>query len=214
MRIRGVIATVTHHLRTDRLTAVLLVVLLAGSAVLGLRAVGGGQPIDRLGMLSGRDDHGALASDTVDVLAGPAVEGQERVVATVDDGTLVRLLGDDGGSWVQVATLDGLSTGWVDDFHLRSTAHAVADAPACPVPLYDDVDGAVLDVLRPSEQVALLDHHLGADGSDWVGVATRQTDQIGLLPASVLQELPGPMPQPGTACEDIRPDPEAVPHRH
>lgn len=192
----------------------LLVALLVGSGILAARAVGEASTIDRLGLLSGRDDHGALASATVDVLAGPAAEGAERVVATVADGTLVRLLGDDGGSWVRVRTLDGLTTGWVDDFLLRDRVHAVAAAPACPVALHAEVDGPVLDVLRPSEQVVLLDHHLAVDGGDWVGVATVQTEQVGLLPAEAVQELPGPQGRPGTACEDIQPDPEAVPHRH
>jgi hypothetical protein len=191
--------------------------LLAGLVVLGgagLVRAGSGEPTRPIVLVSGRDDHRALAAETVALLAASAAEGAGEVVATVGDGTLVRVVDADGGSWLEVVTLDGGTRGWVDDFHLRGTVHVVGQAEACPTPLHADVDGPVLDVLRPSEQVELVDDHTTPQGETWVGVRTVQGGTLGLVPAARLREQPGAQPRPGTPCAEVEPDPEAVGHRH
>ncbi len=165
-------------------------------------------------LVSGRDDHGLVASDEVALLAEPALEGDEVVVTTLADGTLVRVLGDDGGSWLNVVPLDGGPGGWIDDFHLRGTAHVVGEEQACPTALHASVDGPVLRELRASEQVELLDDHTTEDGRRWVGVRSVQGGVVGLVPAATLSQQPGPPPVPGVDCATIEPDPEAVPHQH
>lgn len=171
------------------------------------------QPTRPIVLVSGRDDHGALVAETVPLLAAPAAEGAGDEVGRVPDGTLVAVLGDDGGSWLEVATLDGGSTGWVDDYHLRGTAHVVGDPPACPTPLHAAADGPVLGELRASEQVEVVDHHR-VGGRDWAGVRTVQGRALGLVPMAWLQQLPGPAPVDDVDCATITPDPDAVPHEH
>lgn len=191
-------------------------VLAAGWVVLG--GLGPGDPVADVGrpivLVSGRDDHGLVELDEVPLLAEPALEGDEVVVTTVPDGTLVRVLGDDGGSWLEVVPLAGGLAGWIDDHRLRGTAHVVGEEPACATPLHAEAAGPVLAELRASEQVELLDDHTTPDGELWVGVRTLQGGELGLVPAARLSQQPGPQPLPGVDCATIEPDPEAVPHQH
>lgn len=160
-------------------------------------------------LASGRDDHGLLANPTVDLLDAPS--GQ--VVGSVADGTLVEVLATEA-TWLRVRALtaDGI-TGWVDDFHLRGTAHLVGEPPACPVATYGDDGASVYAAVPPSTQVELFDHHRTPDGA-WVGVRPLGEEEIVLVPEDVVQELPGPAPVPGTACQTITPVPTARPHEH
>ncbi len=195
-----------------------VVVSAVAAALLSMLVVSGGDGGDVLAgrpivMLSGLDDHGLLARDTVELLDAPAAEGEGQVLASLPDATLVRVLGDDGGSWLEVVALDGSAAGWVDEFHVRGTAHVVADEPACPTSLRGVADGPVLAKLRPSEQVELVDDHLVGE-QRWIGVRAVQQDLLGLVPAASLSALPGPPPVPGVPCADVVPDPEARPHRH
>ena len=191
-------------------------VLAAGWVLLGGPTTGGsaadvGRPIV---LVSGRDDHGLVELEEVALLAAPALEGDEVVVTTVPDGTLVRVLGDDGGSWLEVVPLDGGLAGWIDDHRLRGTAHVVGEDAACATPLHAEAAGPVLAELRASEQVELLDDHTTPDGDRWVGVRVLQGGALGLVPADRLSQQPGPPPVPGVDCATIEPDPEAVPHQH
>ena len=203
----------------DTLPSRLAVVGLALATVVGLRVTGvvdGGAdagPERPIVLVSGRDDHGFQAQEAVVLLAAPAAEGEGEPVAEVADGTLVRVLGDDGATWLEVATLDGTATGWVDDFFLRGTAHVVAPDEACPAALHADVDGPVLAALEPSQQVELVDDHT-VDGVTWVGVRTLTDGLLGMVPSERLRELPGAVAAPGEDCAAVEPDPEAVPHQH
>jgi|GEM_PF-3313289 len=204
----------------DTVPSRLAMVGLALATVIGLRVTGvvdgpgaDAGPERPIVLVSGRDDHGFLAQESVTLLASPAAEGDGEPVAEVPDGTLVRVLGDDGGTWLEVATLDGTATGWVDDFFLRGTAHVVAVDEACPAALRADVDGPVLAALEPSEQVELVDDHT-VDGVTWVGVRTLTDQLLGMVPAERLRELPGTVAAPGQDCVGVEPDPQAQPHQH
>ena len=102
---------------------------------LSLTGCGGAEPKQssadpdvRLVLVSGRDDHGLVASERVPVYGGP---GSDEQVGTVAGGTLARVDAGDG-SWLHVATAEGPSVeGWVDDFYLRGVVHLVGDAPSC-----------------------------------------------------------------------------------
>lgn len=192
---------------TRRVLSTLVTLALAASVT--ACASGGG--IDRpILLVSGRDDHGALASETVEVFNRP--EG--TVIADVADDTLVRVTGT-RGEWIEVETLESdVARGWINDFYLRGTAHVVGEDPACPVAAY--ADGETTDTLEllPSEQVELVDVH-DHDGEAWVRVRSVTRDGVtAYLRRELLQELPGPPAQAGVACEDVAPLPEAAPHQH
>jgi hypothetical protein len=83
-------------------------------------------------LVSGRDDHGELASAQVALFASP---GGSRPVGQVRDQTLARVVAV-RGTWLQVRTVEGPPVqGWVDDFYLRRTLHLVGTAPSCQVSL-------------------------------------------------------------------------------
>ena len=89
-------------------------------------------PVAPLVLVSGRDDHGELASPAVAVFSGP---GSSRPVGAVRDGTLARVVGLEG-TWLHVRTLEGPRVeGWVDDFYLRRELHLVGAGPTCRVTL-------------------------------------------------------------------------------
>lgn len=202
------------------LAGVAVTALVVGAGLGLLRGPAGAESADAAAtgpsvvLVSGRDDHGLVELEAVPLLAGPALEGDGEVVASVADGTLVRVLGGDGGSWVEVATLDDSAAGWIDDHRLRGAAHVVGAAPGCPTALHGSAAGPVLAQLRPSEQVEVLDQHTDRAGEVWVGVRTVQRDLVGLVPGDRLAQLPGPAPRSGTPCERVEPDPEAQPHQH
>jgi hypothetical protein len=92
------------------------------------------RPDGRLVLVSGRDDHGLVATAQVPVYDGP---GSSHRTGAVPDGTLAHVTGTDG-SWLHVVTAEGRPVdGWVDDFFLRGMVHLVGAAPSCRA----DVDG-------------------------------------------------------------------------
>lgn len=159
---------------------------------LSLTGCGGGgapeqasaDPDGRLVLVSGRDDHGLVASERVPVYDGPASDEQ---VGTVADGTLARVDAGDG-SWLHVATAEGPSVeGWVDDFYLRGVVHLVGDAPSCR---------ARIDGRRVVAGLQVVVEGL-RDGQVLVSGAARPAVH-GWVPRADVQEL-GPQP-PG--CGD------------
>ncbi|GAA2744172.1 hypothetical protein GCM10009868_20790 [Terrabacter aerolatus] len=79
-------------------------------------------------LVSGRDDHGELASA---VVAVHPEAGSATVTGDVPDGTLARVVAIQG-TWLQVRTLEGPPVqGWVDDFYLRREIHLVGAPPGC-----------------------------------------------------------------------------------
>lgn len=117
---------------------------------------GSGGADGRLVLLSGRDDHGLLASAQVALRARPAGDGTP--VARVADGTLARVVSTDG-TWLEVRTVEGQpAQGWVDDFYLRGGVHLIGPPPTCRVPfngqlLADGEQAVVLDVRGKQAQV-------------------------------------------------------------
>lgn len=177
-------------------SAVAGAVVLAAVAVHGL---GGSTPAPatgstavaaepRLVLVSGRDDHGMVATDGVPLYDEP--EGS-RQVATVDDGTLAEVLSVDG-QWLRVRTVEGGSrTGWVDDFFLRGESRLVGPAPSCRTTIDGHPrDGGTLVVVRELRQ-----------GRIRVETVTPPVVR-GWAPREDLQELP---PQ-GRRCGDVPPD--------
>ncbi len=145
--------------------------------------------------MSGKDDHGLVAQEVVEILDRP--EG--RAVGNVPDGTLVYVVGEDR-EWLEVETLEGRRVvGWINDFYLRGQVHLVGDPPACPVPLRGEPDGAPFAELAASQQVVLVDHH-----GDWVGVQPVGDDRLGVVPRGFVSELPGPPAEPGVPCQARR----------
>jgi hypothetical protein len=164
---------------------------------------------ERLVYVSGRDDHGLLASPTVTVHARP--DGGE--VGELPDGTIVRVL-DTRGTWLHVAPVDGSTGGWVDDFWLRGRLHLVdPSAPGCAVPTSAAPDGPPAFQLPPSRQVELLDASV-VQGELWVAVRPDEDHDPSWVRAGLVSELPGPDPRgtPDQACESL-PWPEPV-HEH
>ena len=85
-------------------------------------------PTAPLVLISGRDDHGELASPRVVLFAAP---GGRTPVGEARDGTLARVVGLEG-TWLHVRTQEGQRVeGWVDDFHLRRELHLVGAGPTC-----------------------------------------------------------------------------------
>lgn len=112
--------------------AFVVVPLLLGLSLTGCGGAASGDPSPRpdgrLVLVSGRDDHGLVATERVPVYAGPA---STRRSGTVRDGTLAHVAGTDG-SWLHVVTAEGRPVeGWVDDFYLRGVVHLVGAAPSC-----------------------------------------------------------------------------------
>jgi hypothetical protein len=125
-------------------------------------------------LVSGRDDHGELASDHVDV--HPAA-GTSTVSGEVRDGTLARVVAIEG-TWLRVRTLEGPPVqGWVDDFHLRREIHLVGPAPTCRA----SVDGRGLPA---GQQAVVLDVRARQVRVQLVGGAT-----TGWAPRATVHEL-------------------------
>lgn len=146
----------------------------------------------RLVMVSGRDDHGLLATEEVAVHG--AVEG--RPTGEIADATLVSVV-DRHGQWLRVQTVEGEEVvGWLDDFHLRGELRLVGAPPSCEVRLgHETVPGGTLvTVWQVDEDRALVETVAGDRRRGWVARAD-------------LQELP---PQ----GEDCGEDPPGDGHRH
>lgn len=113
--------------------------LLAGVAVTALLAVAvtfamkDPPPADgrgRIVLISGRDDHGLVASPRVSILSEP--DGA-RTVGTVRDGTLARVV-ETRGEWLRVRSAEGPpARGWVNDYYLRGLVRLVGPAGSCSV---------------------------------------------------------------------------------
>jgi hypothetical protein len=111
---------------------VLTAVALLGSLVSGCGGSAAGdeetRPDGRLVLVSGRDDHGQPAAETVAVYGEPAGTSP---VGEIADGTLVHV-SDVEGTWLRVSTAEGpAAEGWVDDYFLRGVVHLVGPAPSC-----------------------------------------------------------------------------------
>lgn len=105
----------------------LLLVAGCGAATAGDGA-SADRPDGRMVLVSGRDDHGFLAQDTVPLYAEPA--STDRVGRIADD-TLAHVAAIDG-TWLHVVAAEGeAASGWVDDFFLRGVVHLVGPAPSC-----------------------------------------------------------------------------------
>lgn len=146
----------------------------------------------RLVMVSGRDDHGLLATEEVAV--HDAVEG--RRTGAIPDATLVSVL-DREGQWLRVQTVDGTRVvGWLDDFHLRGELRLVGPPPTCESRLAGEpVEGGTLvTAWRVDGDRVLVETVAGERRRGWV---VREH----------LQELP---PQ-GRSCGE---DPPGGGHRH
>lgn len=131
-------------------------------------------------MVSGRDDHGLLASQNVVVRSGP-VGGD--VVGHLPDGTLAQVR-EVRGTQVQVSAAG--VTGWVDDFVLRGELRLVGPPPGCRVKLAgkDLAAGTRVEILSVDEHTAkvrLLD----------------SPHTVGTLLTSEVAEL---APPPGQPC--------------
>jgi hypothetical protein len=113
-----------------------LIVILAGALLTGCggqarpsaaqssRDTGDG----RLALVSGRDDHGFVATDQVPVYDKP---GGTRQTGKIHDGTLVRVI-ERRNTSMHVLTLEGPHvTGWLDDFYLRGQLRLVGPPPRC-----------------------------------------------------------------------------------
>ncbi len=153
---------------------------LAALAAAGLLlAACGGEEHSRFVLIaSGRDDHGELVQETVDLSAEP--EGP--AIAEVTAGSLVEVV-DTRGEWIRVRSLQGAGAGWVNDYYLRGVAHLVASVPGCPVPKRDG------GTFEPNAQVELLEYEQ-QPGAIWVRVRPLGGGTEGWVPPRALSELP------------------------
>lgn len=172
---------------------VLAVAATAGVAATALLASSGGDPVaprvpapdrpavqqvrdSRLVLLSGKDDHGALATSVVtltqDVDGGPSA-------GAVRDGTLARVTAA-RGEWLHVTTVEGPHrSGWVNDFFLRGVLHLGGPPPQCR----SRVAGRLL---AAGEQVEVLELR---SATARVRTLSRPRTE-GLVPRRYLAELP------------------------
>ena len=169
-------------MRVAALVAALVAVTAAVTAVTacGTRPDGLGEGARRVVMVSGRDDHGLVASPNVALRSTP--EGGD-VVGRLPDGTLARVR-EVRGTQVQVSA-SGV-TGWVDDFALRGVLRLAGPLPGCRVRLAgkDLPAGTRVEVLSLNETTATV----------------RLVDPprtVGTVAVSNLGEL---APSPGQAC--------------
>lgn len=154
---------------------------------------GGGRPDGRLVMVSGRDDHGLLAQEEVEVYGAP---GDSVPLRRIADGTLVHVA-EVEGTWLEVSTAEGPpARGWVDDYFLRGELRLVGPAPGCSVELGGRVaEGGTPVVVAGVRGGQVLVSSLADPG--WRGWVARED----------LQELP---PQ-GPDCGE---DPPGSRHTH
>ena len=134
----------------------------------------------RVVMVSGRDDHGLVASKNVALLSVP--EGGD-IVGGLPDGTLAQVR-EVRGTKVRVSA-SGL-TGWVDDFVLRGELRLAGPPPGCRVRVAgrDLPAGTRVEVLSlagATAKVRLLD----------------PPHTVGTVAAAEIAEL---APLPGQAC--------------
>lgn len=182
-------------------TAVAVVCLAAGlaSGTSPDSAAGDGLPVV---LVSGRDDHGVVVTDSVPMHDAP--DGQ--VVGHLDTETLVQVH-EEQPPWLRVTSLEGpRRTGWVDDFVLRGALHTVRpDAPACDVPT---AQGG----LSASSQVRVVDLHETPTGMQ-IGVVALTGGPEHHVPRDWVRELAGPRAAGRTPCASVV-DPEEPVHRH
>lgn len=134
----------------------------------------------RVVMVSGRDDHGLVASENVVLRSAP--DGAD-VVGHLPDGTLAQVRAV-RGTQVQVSS-SGV-TGWVDDFVLRGELRLAGPPPGCGVHLAGrDLPAGtrveVLSLYEDTAKVRLLD----------------PPRTVGTVPVSDIAEL---APLPGQSC--------------
>lgn len=124
-------------------------------------------------LVSGRDDHGELASAHVSVHAVP---GSAPASGEIRDGTLARVVALEG-TWLEVRTLEGPAVqGWVDDFYLRREIHLVGPTPSCRSNLAGHAldageQAVVLDVRGRQVRVQLLSGAPAGPTTGWVSRA-------------------------------------------
>ena len=147
----------------------------------------------RLAMVSGRDDHGLMATEAIPVYDGPR---SDQVIGTVADSTLVQVVGADA-SWQHIVSVEGEHVdGWLDDFYLRGEVRLVGAAPSCrarigaePVP-----GGTLVTIWRAVDQQVQVEEVAEPHRRGWAARAD-------------VQELP---PQ-GPDCAE---DPPGATHQH
>ena len=130
----------------------------------------------RLVLVSGRDDHGMLAQEQVEVYDAP-----ESTTASgrIPDGTLARVVQADG-QWMRIETVEGKPvSGWIDDFFLRGQAHLVGLAPECRPQVGNQLQEAgLLVVVHGVREDKVLVESAG------------ETPVRGWTPREAVQELP------------------------
>jgi hypothetical protein len=147
-----------------------LPVAVLAAAVLLAGCGGGEKPARQILLVSGRDDHGLLVQDRVELSHDPGVvASHEHGTHDVPDGALVRVL-ETRGEWIRVATLEGpRREGWLNDYYLRGTVHVCGG----PVPR-----GAQAELLSVSK--------------DGVRIRTLVGAHEASVPRGALSELPCP----------------------
>lgn len=189
-------------LERQRLLRVIMVtaaVVMLGTSVVIAATAGDRVEPQRLVYVSGRDDHGAQATDTVALHARPDGAETGRVAAD----TVARVT-DSRGTWLHIAPVDGSAGGWVDDFWLRGQVHLVDPAaPGCPVTTAAAAGGPPRFQLPASQQVEVFDAQT-VDGLPWVAVRALEKHELSWVPQDILSDLPGPHPfADGGDCQDL-----------
>lgn len=174
-------------------------VVMLGTSVVIAATGGDRDDPERLVYVSGRDDHGALAIQTIALHAGP--DGAE--VARVAAGTVARVV-DSRGTWLRIAPVDDSAGGWVDDFWLRGRVHLVdPTAPGCAVTTAATAGGPPRYQLPASQQVELFDAQV-VDGRPWTAVRGDEQHELSWVPQDVLSDIPGPNPRTADGgCQDL-----------
>lgn len=94
----------------------------------GTGTSGTGDTDGRLVLVSGRDDHGLLATPTISLTDAP---GSDRPTGTVADGTLAEAI-NSKAEWLRITTVEGPAhTGWINDYYLRGVLHVSGPTPTC-----------------------------------------------------------------------------------
>ena len=162
--------------------AALLVALAGVPALVGCGGHAASQQSDRMVvMVSGRDDHGLVASLNVLLTSDP---GGGRVVGPLPDGTLAEVRRV-RGTQVQVSAFG--MTGWLDEFDLRGELRLAGPPPTCTVRLSGKTypAGTRVEVLHLSGR--------------WATARVLTDGTLGQVPVTSLFELP---PPPGQHCPD------------
>lgn len=165
--------------------------LLVGAVVLMASTGCSSGPVDetgsdgRLVLVSGRDDHGMLAHEQVEVYDAPESTTSS---GRVPDGTLARVVQADG-QWMRIETAEGQPvSGWIDDFFLRGEAHLVGPPPECRPRVGDQ-----------SQEAGLLVVVYGVREGEVLVESAGETPVRGWTPRDAVQELP---PQGGKCGQD------------